>query len=130
MPCVCQKLCCGERTVHNYSFRLGFKRCKVCEKYIKTDTNRCFCCNQKLSLGPHNNHPRKIFNSLTQNEIDKIKKELLQKIGCSFCGQLYRVMGIKTHLAVHTKLIYSRDVYDLNNKKSSFLNKIIMRVGN
>ena len=106
MSCVCQKLCFGERSTNRYSFRLGYKRCKVCKKYIKTDTNRCFCCNQILSLKPHDNQSKKIFNSLKQDEINKIKKYLSEKVGCTFCGQPYRVLGIKQHMKTHTRLIY------------------------
>jgi hypothetical protein len=44
------------------SFKLGYKRCRKCEIYIKYDGHRCPCCQNRLASGPKNAKSKRLLN--------------------------------------------------------------------
>ena len=47
------------RKSHKNSYRLGYKRCRICDMYIKHNDNRCPCCRSLLATNPKNNKTRR-----------------------------------------------------------------------
>jgi hypothetical protein len=68
----CHGLCDHEKPaigMRFYDKKTGaqWKKCKKCEKRIKTDDTRCYCCGYKLQTGP-----LKLKHKLLIREIKRI----------------------------------------------------------
>lgn len=53
----CRKICEKYRVSKPYGqgyYQAGFKRCQICDLFIKFDGIRCPCCGYKLRLNPRN----------------------------------------------------------------------------
>ncbi len=48
--------------VNRNAFKNGFKRCRLCEYYIK-DINYCPCCGARLAIGPRNAKSKRILKA-------------------------------------------------------------------
>lgn len=48
MAAQCMGLCDSEKSADGIRYDLGFKRCSVCYKKIKTEDVRCYCCKYPL----------------------------------------------------------------------------------
>jgi len=44
------------------AFRLGYKRCRKCQYYIKYEGVWCPCCGEKLAIRPRNAKSKRLYN--------------------------------------------------------------------
>lgn len=45
------------------SFKHGFKRCRMCEVFMKHDGYRCPCCQGRLATKPRNAKSKRLLNN-------------------------------------------------------------------
>ena len=48
MVFTCKGKCDHEKNRARDGYRLGYRRCMTCNKFIKTNALRCYCCGTKL----------------------------------------------------------------------------------
>ena len=64
---------CSKYKTHSWlgrtsPYSLGYRRCNVCEIYIKTEKIRCLCCDSQLKKLPKNQRAKEIVKkSLIKN---------------------------------------------------------------
>lgn len=71
MHCICKGLCERQdfkqdndvtKKCHN-SFKLGYKRCRKCAYFIKTEGAYCPCCQTRLAIGPRNAKSKRLHTA-------------------------------------------------------------------
>jgi len=40
-------------------YDFGYRRCSICQRFIKTEEVRCYCCSVKLKTGPYQTKSKK-----------------------------------------------------------------------